>query len=303
MLQIHKPNDYNQNLINTFNKISIGRKYKIIGSSILKHTKYFNDYDLNNYFKGNSTNILNKITNHFKTLFKESYKNLNTWITDFKMGIDPNYNKDEDEYKLRWSKSDIIQGFKILRDGTKKYFKECILDKTMMKLDYILLLNGIFVEISENYEISIDGKTNIVTKNNLKEELQNEVDKYKFINKFKSLKREFSLLKLEGKNQKKIKRYEDIFNSDLGYMNNIINNLNTLLLMIEQDFRPVNFKEIFNNLQIIKQNLSFFFIKNFSNEIDEICKNKTRNKIHQTLDHIVNYLTNYLNKELKKIKI
>ena len=303
MLQRHKPNDFNSNLINTFNNLSIGTKYKIIGSSSLKSTLYFNDYDIHEFFKSNDKNILNKITNHFKTLFKESYKNPNTWITDLKCGIDPNYNKDEDEYKLRWDRHDIAKGFKILRDGTKKCFKDCILDKTMMKLDYILLLDGQFTELSENYDISINGKNNKLTKLNFKEELQNEVEKYKKENLFKAYKREFSILKLERKNKKRIDEYIKLFNSEYGYLNKIINELKLILLMIEQEFRIVKFQDICNNLQLIKQHLSYFNIKNFSSTIDTLCKTEFRNKIHQTLEHIVNYLTNYLNQQLKKIKI
>ena len=301
-MQKHQLNNYNNNLINTFNKISIGHKYKIIGSSALKNNRYFNDYDLNNYFKGNK-DALTKITTHFKNLFKNVYKDPNAWIIDFKCGINPNYNKNEDDYKLRWSKSDIIQGYKILKNNQKKYFRDCILDKTIMKLDYILLLNGVFVEISENYEISIDGKTNILNNTDIKEELKNEIQKYKKENKFKALKREFSLLKLEGKNQKKIKMYEDIFNSNLGYMNNIINQLKTISLMLEQDFRPVKLSDIYNNLQILKQNLSYFLIKNLSDEIDKICNIKNKKYLYNSLEKIINYLTNYLNNELKNIKI
>jgi len=98
----------------------------------------------------------------------------------------------------------------------------------------------------------------------------------------KALKREFSLLQLEGKNQKKIKIYEDIFNSSLGYMNNIINQLKTILLMLEQDFRPVHLSDIYNNLQTVKQQLSYFNIRNLSNEIDSLCKirNKKKCMIH-----------------------
>ena len=72
----HQLNNYNNNLINTFNKISIGRKYNIIGSSALKNNRYFNDYDIDDYFQGTKP-ALTKITTHFKNLFKETYKNLN----------------------------------------------------------------------------------------------------------------------------------------------------------------------------------------------------------------------------------
>lgn len=294
----HKLNDYNNNLIDSFNKISIGRKFKIIGSSALKNNRYFNDYDIDNYFQNKNKDALTKITTHFKTLFKETYKNSNAWIIDFKCGIDPNYNKDEDGYKLRWTKKDIMNGFKILKDGSKKLFRDCILDKSMFKLDYILLLNGQFVEISEKYIIKIGNENNIVSNSDIKKELKKDIQKYEKENKMKALKREFSLLKLEGKNQKKIKIYEDIFNSDLGYMNNIINQLKTISLMLEQDFRKVDLKDIYNNLQILKQNLSFFSVKNLSDEIDEICNIKNKKTLYKSLEHIINYLTNYLNKEL-----
>ena len=293
----HKLNDYNNNLINTFNKISIGQKFKIIGSSALKNNRYFNDYDINDYFQGNKP-VLTKITTHFKNLFKNSYKDKNTWIIDFKCGIDTNYNEDEDGYKLRWTKKDINNGYKILKDGQKKYFKDCILDKSMFKLDYILLLNGQFVEISEKYIIKIGNENNIVQSRDIKEELKNEIKKYKSENKFKALKREFSLLQLEGKNQKKIKMYEDIFNSDLAYMNNIINQLKTISLMLEQEFRKVDLKDIFDNLQILKQNLSFFNTKKLSDDIDSLCNIKNKKTLYNSLEKIINYLQNYLNKEL-----
>jgi hypothetical protein len=301
-MKIHPIEDYNNHLIETFNKLSIAKKYKIIGSSSLKPTLYFNDYDLNEYFKSDSKNILNKITSHFKTLFKETYNNPDAWIIDFKCGIDPNYDKDElsmeDGYKLRWSRQDINKGYKVLRDGTKKYFKDCILDKTIMKIDYILLLNGAFTEISENYELSIDGVTNIITNIDLKKELQKDIVKYKNENKMKSLKREFSLLREEGKNPKKRKKLLEIFNSEYGYLNKIINNLSTILLMLEQSFRPVHLEDIYNNLQLIKQQLSYFNTKSLSDEIDSLCKIKKKIIIFNSLQKIINYLQNYLNKEL-----
>lgn len=298
IMKIHPIQDYNNHLIQTFNKLSIAKKYKIIGSSSLKPTVYFNDYDLNEYFKSDSKSILNKISSHFKTLYKKTYDNPDTWIIDFKCGIDPNYNKDEDDNKLRWSRQDINKGYKVLKDGTKKYFKDCILDKTIMKIDYILLLNGVFTEISENYELSIDGVTNIITDIDLKKELQKDIEKYKNENKMKSLKRQFSLLQLEGKNPKQRKKLLEIFNSEYGFMNKIINNLNTILLMLEQSFRNVPLKDICNNLQIIKQQLSYFDTKSLSNQIDSLCKITNKKTLFNSLQKIINYLQNYLNKEL-----
>jgi predicted DNA-binding protein YlxM (UPF0122 family) len=81
-------------------------------------------------------------------------------------------------------------------------------------------------------------------------------------------------------------------------MNNIINNLKTILLMLEQDFRPVHLTDIYNNLQTVKQQLSYFNIKNLSSEIDSLCKISNTKRIYDSLEKIINYLQNYLNKLL-----
>jgi len=294
---MHRTEDYMNPLLQVFDKLSIQTKYKVLGSASLRSTLYINDYDLHDYFKSNSSNALNRITQHFKKLFKDTYKDSSKWITDFKCGINP-YGETEEERKLRWDRHDIARSYKILKNGNKKYFKECILDPTMMKLDYVVLLNGQFVEISEIYNITIKGKSNEIDID-FEKEIKEEIKKYKSEgNLFKAYKREFSLLRYQDKNKKRQTQLIQLFNSEAGYVNRIIGNLKLILLMTEQTFRPVSAKDLIMNLQIIKQQLSFSFeikIKNFSREIDKICEEES----WSSLNAIINYLQKKLNNYLK----
>jgi len=291
-------NEYMNPLLQVFDKLSIETKYKVLGAASLRSTLYINDYDLHDYFKSNSSNAINRITQHFKKLFKDTYKDSSKWITDFKCGIDP-YGATEEEQKLRWDRHDIHRSYKILKNGSKKWFKDCILDPTIMKIDYVVLLNGQFVEISENYNITIKGKSNEIY-SSFEKAMKEEIKKYKKEgNLFKAYKREFSLLRYLDKNQKRMTQLIQLFNSEAGYLNKIINELKLVLLMSEQTFRPVSVKDLRMNLQIIKQQLSAVFeikIKNFSRQIEKISKEES----WCSLSSIINYLLEKLNANVKK---
>jgi hypothetical protein len=289
---MRRTSDFNRELSDTFNRLSIGTKYKVIGSASLQSTLYINDYDIFEYFKSNESNALTKITQHFKKLFSDTYKNPHKWITDFKCGYDPNYRETEDGWKLRWDRHDIQRGYKILRDGSHKYFKDCILDKTTMKIDYVVLLNGLFYELSENYDITIGGHSNTAPVTSIESQLKKDIKKYKDKgDKFKSLKREFSLLRITNPKSKRIQKLIDLFNGSCGYLNKIINELMMIQIMMEQTFRPVKLSDLLSNLQIIKQQLSFFMHP----QIDRL----TKEEIFGYVSHLIPHLKNRLNSMIK----
>jgi hypothetical protein len=292
-----KSNDYNNSLTKVFDKLSIETKYKVLGAASLRSTLYINDYDLHDYFKSNSSNALNRITQHFKKLFKDTYNDSSKWITDFKCGINP-YGTTEEERKIRWDRHDIQRSYKVF-NGHKIYFKDCILDPTIMKIDYVVLLNGQFVEISENYNITIKGKSNEIY-SSFEKEMKEEIKKYKKEgNLLKAYKREFSLLRYLDKDKRRQTQLINLFNSEAGYVNKIINELKLVLLMTEQTFRPVSVKDLRMNLQIVKQQLSAVFeikIKNFSRQIEKISKEES----WSSLNAIINYLQKKLNANVKK---
>lgn len=290
-----KAEDFMNPLLQVFDKLSIETKYKVLGAASLRSTLYINDYDLHDFFKSNSSNALNRITQHFKKLFKDTYKDSSKWITDFKCGINP-YGTTEEERKMRWDRYEIARGYKIIK-GHKIYFKDCILDPTIMKIDYVVLMNGQFVEISENYNITIKGNSNKIY-SSFEEEMKEEIKKYKKENLFKAYKREFSLLRYLDKDKKRQAQLIQLFNSEAGYLNKIISELKLVLLMTEQTFRAVSVKDVVMNLQIIKQRLSFAFkikIKNFSRAFDKICEEKS----WSSLNGIVKYLQKKLNANVK----
>ena len=114
--------------------MSIHGKSRLIGSASLDSLKYYSDFGLEEEYKTKDTDhILQKIYERFIQIFKVAEENKTIWITDFKCGLDSNGEP------LRWNKFDIKKGFKKLKDKRKRYFVDCILDKTTMKLDMVAL--------------------------------------------------------------------------------------------------------------------------------------------------------------------
>jgi hypothetical protein len=286
------------------NLMSITRKYKVVGSANLRTSEFIQDYDIDGMLNtnGNKEKILDSLTARFKRIFSDAYKNPALYITDFKCGYDPSYLEDDDRYKLRWNKEDIKNGYKILGNGSKKFFRDCLMEKITMKMDIIYLLNGEFVEMSEMYRLNINGERNYY-RANVEKELLGEIDKYtKEGNYYKLLKRRFSLLKLKKPKKEKIDEYIRIFNGQPGLLNNLINQLKIIQNICIQEFRKPKLHEIRGNLQTIKQELSSvykIYHHNFSDEIDTICK-KPLSKIYDSLTPIINSLEKQLNNYVEK---
>ena len=70
-------------------------------------------------------------------------------------------------------------------------------------MDVVTLLNGRFIEITEVYNIYIDGSSNFdYSKENVRKDLTyNMQEQIKEVNYMKSLKRRYSLLNLDNKNK------------------------------------------------------------------------------------------------------
>jgi hypothetical protein len=296
-----KIQDYNNSLTKVINLMSITRKYKVVGSANLRTSEFIQDFDIDEMFKvkGNEQKILDSLTAKFKSIFSDAYKNPALFITDFKAGIDTSYSKDDGRFKLRWNKEDMKKGYKILGNGEKKFFRDCLMDKSRLKLDMIYLLNGEFIEISEMYRLNINGRKNYDNAN-IEQELKNEIKTYKKEGKyFKVLKRKFSLAKWKGIIKKD---YIDIFNGQAGLLNNLINQLKIIQNICLQTFRKPKLDDVRANLQVIKFKLSSvyeIYHPNFSNKIDLICK-KPLSKIYDSLTPIIEKLEIQLNKYVKK---
>ena len=278
-----------------FHLLSISSNYFLIGSANYKNFIYSSDFDLNEKYKAKDTpSVLNKLFENFKDKFIEAKNDPNIFITDFKCG------EDEQGEPLRWTYKEMMNG----KNG-KYRFTDCLLQKSTMKLDMIVFINGVATEITDNYFLSIEGHKNFddLSKKELIQKLiesYNElIDERKF---FKTLKRLFSIQTLENHPSEKL---IELFNSDLGRLYKTASDINTVIELLEQTFKTCPLEKIFNNLQIIKcfsSKVTSINIHFVSTEIDKICKLTSRIKIQNDLEKISNKL-NANNHTLSKEKL
>lgn len=295
--------DFNNKLVNIINFVGIEGKTNIIGSSILKPIHYNSDWDLSTEIKGN-LNLRDKIYKRFLKVFKDSKKDKRIFLTDFKCG------EDKSGEPLRWSYDDILKGYKIV-DNYQYWFTDCLTQKSTIKLDIIYLLNGKFTEMSDNYYIKLGNKTNFdkITKastiKSLEDDYKELVDEGKY---YKALKREFSMIQTNNMNKPTPKntftdRQQELisyFNSDIGILNKGKADLEVLLILLEeQNFRKVKLHDIRNNLQIIKQNVSYALDVNLSNKFNKATK-AGKVQMIKLIKNIRDNLQNYIDNDAKE---
>ena len=85
-------------------------------------------------------------------IYKKAEEDPNIFIIDFKCG-------EIDGIPVRWNKETIKTGKHVVK-GKSVSFTDCVMMKSVMKMDIIALINGFFTEFSENYYIKIGNQTN-----------------------------------------------------------------------------------------------------------------------------------------------
>jgi len=285
--------DFNNNLTNVFNLLSIKGHYNIVGSASLKGIYYNSDIDLNEIDKFDD---FNTVYEKFKHIFQVCKGNKSLFITDFKCGVNNKTNE-----PIRWTYNDMIKGFK---DG--KSFKDCLKDKGMIKLDIIYLLNGLFIEITELYFLNINNYSNYDNKeldsNSIKTNLQQDLEELiKDHLYFKALKRIFSILQIHNTNKTLQSKLICFFNSETGILYKAYGDLTILITLLGNTFRKPNIQDIKNNLQIIKQNLSIQkeTHKNCSIIIDEITKQNNMENMKVYIHKLCEYISRVFNRNAK----
>jgi hypothetical protein len=259
-LTTKRATEFSQSVQDIFNLLSVSRKYKIIGSGALQEIKYSADYDLNEVFKdeiSDKKSALDRLYKVFRDKFIEAKEDPDVWITDFKCG------EDSDGEPLRWSYEDMMRGYKRMTNGRLISFQECILMKATLKLDVIAIVDGRFVEFSDNYFIKLDKDANFFPHDLERDHLLNSIKHdYSFQmfsagNFFKGLKRAFAYYKLEGegKNDSKIQKLLEFFNSETGLLYKIRSELKTIQMVLEQTFRKPKIDQIHTNIRLILEQL------------------------------------------------
>jgi len=323
-------------LINAF---GIKGKIRLIGSNSLRSSKYGSDYDVESMIKGVS---IPKIAKLIKEQYLKSYDNPNIWIIDFKCGHDPrliykgdysdksleSYLKNplipaskrddilassgekrielvRDLFILRWRLQDMKSGFIKLIDGTKRTLEECLTDKTTTKIDLIQKVGVQFAEISENYYIKVGNQSNyseFPTKKEKEDALEDDIHYYSKIDSMKSLKRLFSLLRIDGekKNKARLDKLIDFFNSEIGFLNKIKNELTILETLLTATNKSPDFKDVVANLQFIKEQLASIYQVPFSDSVFRQIDLVTPKSVLPTIQTLIHYFRDKINKVSKR---
>jgi len=157
---------------------------------------------------------------------------------------------------LRWDYEAIKR-----RENNGITFDQALKQKSLIKMD-VVTLNRNFIEITEVYNIYIDGSSNADnSKENVRKELNDDMLKQiKEGNYMKALKRKYSLLNLDNKNKPTREKLIDYFNSPIGLLNRSKSDLETMLTVIQSP--KFDLDEIRNSLQLLKEQVSAFPVEN-----------------------------------------
>ena len=225
---------------NKYIKILSIKEYDVIGSYGDNRVKYKSDIDLQEYIEYNTKDIsiYENILIHFQNIYKTFKQIDELFIIDFKCGVVSG------NYPIRWNYNSILNGYQIIED-IKINFIDCLQMQSIIKIDCIMKINDIFNEISYNYYFDFnDLKTfNLKNLEQVKTEILLDGRKYDKINKYKALKRYYSYYKLNNDNDNQALILKKI-NSSLGLQYQCINQLELILLIINNEFKPYDKKDI-----------------------------------------------------------
>ena len=276
--------NFNNNIKSIFELLSFNNNYKVIGSS--SSNLFFGDYDLNSLLNYKGKNPETTIYKNFKKIFDFVGKNTELYITDFKLG------EDSSGEPLRWT----IKEMK--KNNNKGYtFEEALLQKSTIKMDITIILDGRFMEITDNYFFTIN-KYKTFDDLSREERINSLKDKYlEYVNKnafLKALKRLKSLIKLDEKKHKELELLNNFFDGKNGFLYEIWSEISVILQLITLKNKIDN-TILYNAIQRIKEDISYYPVKNLLGDMN---KNTTTNQLFKVLGKQNKLINDYINIEV-----
>jgi len=339
VFELKKMNMINKATAKLINAFGVKGKVRLIGSNSLRSTKYGSDYDVEAILKSPSIPKIAKLIQeqYLKTIenpniwiidfkcghdprlvYKGDYSDQslkkyldNPLITASKREEilaskgEKRIELVRDLFILRWKPQDIRNGYIKLLDGTKRTLEECLTDKTTTKIDLIQKVGVQFAEISENYYIKVGNQSNyseFPTKKEMEESLEDDIHYYSKCDSMKALKRLFSLLRIEGekKNKERLEKLVDFFNSEVGFLNKIKNELTILETLLTFPDKKPDFKDVFANLQFIKEQLASIYKVPLADSVFRQIDLVTPKTVLRTIRTLIHYFKEKINKISKK---
>lgn len=236
----------------------------ILGTGSDKQMEYISDIDLQEFVRcKRSDQVYKEVLKLFQKKFKDVEKMKNVYITDFKCG------ELAGGIPIRWNAETIKKGFQIIEDR-RFNFVDCLKQESIIKMDIVSLIDGKFVEFSENYYLDIGGLKSYPPMN--KKVLANSLlrDFKKYISKgkpFKALKRLYSAQKLTESVDKRIITF---LNSRIGKLNKVKGDLEVVLDIMKQEI-PIN--TIHTNIRNILANIPSY-LKQYEKNITQSSSNE-----------------------------
>ena len=263
--------------------MSLESKVNVVGSASIQRSIYYSDYDLFETIQNKTSTV---ILNHFRSVFNIIKSAPNTVISDFKCGSSPNGSP------LRWDYSEIQSG---VNNGVS--FDEAIQQKGIIKLDIISYINGRFVEITEVYNVKINGKSNMDYTNEevIKSITTDYKDEVKKLNFMKALKKMYSISKLINNKDPLLNILVSYFNSPIGLLYRCKADLETILTILS--YNKFELKDIIESLQTLKEQISAFPV---NNDIEKISKIKLKADMKTQLKKQIQNINDYVNRDAKK---
>ena len=263
--------------------MSLESKVNVVGSASIQRSIYYSDYDLFETIQNKTSTV---ILNHFRSVFNIIKSAPNTVISDFKCGSSPNGSP------LRWDYSEIQSG---VNNGVS--FDEAIQQKGIIKLDIISFINGRFVEITEVYNVKINGKSNMDYTNEevVKSITADYKDEVKKLNFMKALKKMYSISKLINNKDPLLDILVTYFNSPIGLLYRCKADLETILTILS--YNKFELKDIIESLQALKEQISAFPV---NNDIEKISKIKLKADMKTQLKKQIQNINDFVNRDAKK---
>jgi len=258
MLTEKTAKDYNANEKKVFALLSLHGTQRVVGSGSLKEIDYAADLDLMEYVTfSRDAEVFECVLDVFREKYRNAHATRTVWITDFKCGVLPGGKP------IRWTRQTINAGHVFIEDR-KVLFVDCLQQKSIIKMDVISLVDGLFTEFSEMYFINFGNfKTydpETTKKENIETNLLLDVQSYEAKgNYYKALKRLFAYLRISETNPTLMNSLLNFFNSKVGELSSYASDLELVDTMMDQTFRPVDAEDIVGNLTYIEKNINPLF--------------------------------------------
>jgi len=287
--------DFSQGEKKVFALLSLHGTQRVVGTGSLKEIDYASDLDLMEYVTfGRNLEVYECVLDVFREKYRNAHATKTVWITDFKCGVLPG------GQPIRWTRQSINAGHQFIED-TKVMFVDCLQQKSIIKMDVISLVDGLFTEFSEMYFINFgDFKTyNPVTtkKENIETSLLLDVKSYaEKENYYKALKRLFAYLRISETNPTLLNSLVNFFNSKVGEVASYKSDLELITIMLEQKFRIVKEKDIIHNLKYIEKNINPLF----KDLVSSILDSKGSHAVLKRTQEVEEILNNEIQDETKR---